>query len=92
MISFAFPFYKTLKKNLITLLTSSTGFVTDPRATVMSIGSAMVKQLIECSALEGAYHGIRVNGVAAGVTNTRARMATESMTQKLDAGLNKANL
>ena len=92
MMSLAFPFLKTIKKSSITLLTSSAGIVPDPRATVMSIGSAMVKQLIECSALEGAYHGIRVNGVAAGVTNTRARMATESMTQKLDAGLHKANL
>jgi NAD(P)-dependent dehydrogenase (short-subunit alcohol dehydrogenase family) len=40
----------------------------------MSISAAMVKSLIQCSALEGAYHNIRVNGVAAGVTNTRARM------------------
>jgi hypothetical protein len=66
--------------------------VLDPRATLMLISSAMIKQLIEFSALEGAYHGIRVNGVAVGVPNTRAQMATESMTQKLDAGLNKANL
>ena len=85
MISFAFPFYKTLKKNLITLLTSSTGFVTDPRATVISIGSAMVKQLIERSAQDVAYHGIRGNEVAVGVMKTRARKATESMTQKLGA-------
>ncbi len=34
----------------------------------------MVKQLIQCTALDGAYHGIRVNGVACGVTDSRARV------------------
>ena len=92
MMSLAFPFLKAIKQSSITLITTSAGIVPDPRATLMPIGSAMIKQLIEFSALEGAYHGIRVNGVAVGVPNTRAQMATESMTQKLDAGLNKANL
>jgi len=33
----------------------------------------MVHMLIKCVALEVGYFGIRVNGVAAGVTNTNAR-------------------
>ena len=86
MMSLAFTFLKAIKQSSITLITYSASIMPDPRATLKPIGSAMIKQLIEFSALEGAYHGIRVNGVAAGVTNTRARMATESMTEKLDAG------
>ena len=35
--------------------------------------------------MDAAYHGIRVNEVAVGVMKTRARKATESMTQKLGA-------
>lgn len=59
------------------MLTSSQGLVPDPMSTVMSISSAMVQQLIKCAALEGAYHGVRVNGVAAGITNTKARMKSD---------------
>jgi NAD(P)-dependent dehydrogenase (short-subunit alcohol dehydrogenase family) len=40
----------------------------------------MIKQLVECSALEGAYYNIRVNGVAAGVTRTKARMNRDEFT------------
>ena len=43
-------------------------------SSVMSIQAAMVKQLVQCTALDGAYHGIRVNGVATGVTNSRSRI------------------
>lgn len=44
----------------------------------MSIASAMQQQLIKCTALEGAHFGIRVNGVAAGVTYTKARLNKDS--------------
>ena len=40
----------------------------------MSVGAAMVMQLIKCTALETAYHGVRVNGVAAGTIRSTARM------------------
>jgi NAD(P)-dependent dehydrogenase (short-subunit alcohol dehydrogenase family) len=40
----------------------------------------MIKQLVESSALEGAYYNIRVNGVAAGVTRTKARMNRDEFT------------
>ena len=39
---------------------------------MMSIGAAMVKQLVACTALEGAYYKIRVNAVATGVVATKA--------------------
>ena len=83
LMSLAFPFLKQndkYKGSSITVLTSSACNQADPRASVMSISSAMVKQLVQCSALEGAYHGIRVNAVAAGVTYTKARMNQDSMT------------
>lgn len=40
---------------------------------------AMVNMLIETTALEVAFFGIRVNGVAPGVTNTQARMKKDSI-------------
>ena len=39
----------------------------------MSVSSSMVQMLIKTVALETAYFGIRINGVAAGVTRTAAR-------------------
>jgi NAD(P)-dependent dehydrogenase (short-subunit alcohol dehydrogenase family) len=44
----------------------------------MSIAGAMLKQLVQCTALEGANFNVRVNGVAAGVTATKAREKKES--------------
>jgi len=35
--------------------------------------------LIKCAALETAYHGVRVNGVAAGTINSEARTNTQDM-------------
>jgi len=61
-------------------------------ATVMSISSAMVQQLVKCSALEGAYHGIRVNAVATGVTNTNTRTKQDSMAMKLTVAENEKYL
>ena len=45
----------------------------------MSIAAAMVQQLIKCSALETAYHGVRVNGVASGVIRSEARTNTQDL-------------
>jgi len=44
--------------------------VPDPRNSVQSISAAMIKQLVQCTALEGAYFHIRVNAVAASVIKT----------------------
>ncbi len=40
---------------------------------------AMVNMLVESTALETSFFGIRVNAVAPGVTNTQARMKKESI-------------
>lgn len=77
MISLAFPFMKLNKDgqgSSITVLTSNLTDKPDPMCSVMAISSAMVKQMVQCTALEGAYFNIRVNAVATGVTESRARM------------------
>ena len=73
IVSLAIPFLKVQERSSITILTSSQGSKPDPKAPLMSIASAMVQQLIKCSALETAYHGVRVNGVAAGTIISNAR-------------------
>ena len=40
---------------------------------------AMVNMLVETTALETAFFGVRVNAVAPGVTNTQARMKKDSL-------------
>lgn len=83
MISLAIPFLKVNPQSSVSVLTSSQGLSPDPMSTVMSMSAAMVHQLIKCSALEGAYHGVRVNGVAAGVLNTKARTKKDGLTMNL---------
>lgn len=46
LMSLSFPFLKQNEHSSITLLTSSACNSPDPRASVMSISSAMVKQLV----------------------------------------------
>ena len=77
LVSLATPFLKLREKSSITILTSNQGTKPDPKAPVMSISSAMVQQLIKCAALETAYHGVRVNGVATGVIRSEARTNQE---------------
>lgn len=79
LVSLAVPFLKVQKKSSITILTSSQGNKPDPKAPVMSIASAMIQQLIKCAALETAYHGVRVNGVATGPILSQARTKTQDL-------------
>ena len=93
LVSLAIPFLKVQPKSSITILTSAHGSKPDPKAPVMSIASAMVQQLIKCAALETAYHGVRVNGVAAGVINSDARTNSQDLIgMKLNAEENKSYL
>ena len=39
---------------------------------------SMIQMLVKCTALEVAFHGIRVNAVAAGIINSAARTKTHS--------------
>ena len=74
MVSLAIPFLKVQPKSSITILTSAQGAKPDPKSPVMSIAASMVQQLIKCAALETAYHGVRVNGVATGKIRSDARV------------------
>lgn len=78
LMSIAAPFLK-ITKGSITVLTSTAGEVPQPGSTIFSTSMAMLNMLIRCTALETAFHGVRVNGVAAGVTATATRMKKESL-------------
>lgn len=78
LVSLAIPFLK-LSKGCITVLSSNAGKTPQPGSIVYSTSMAMVNMLIETTALETSFFGIRVNGVAPGVTNTQARMKKDSL-------------
>ena len=53
----------------------------------------MVQQLIKCAALETAYHGVRVNGVAAGTIKSDSRTNSQDLIgMKLTPEENKSYL
>lgn len=86
--SLSVPFLKaTSRENSpsITILTSHQGCSPDPMAPLMSVSASMIQMMIKSVALETAAFGIRVNGVAVGVTKTAVRTkdiygVTEPMT------------
>jgi len=79
LISLAVPFLKfSDKKPSITVLSGSAGVTPVPGAVALSVSMAMVNMLVKNSALEVGHLGIRVNAVAPGVTNTRARENKQS--------------
>jgi NAD(P)-dependent dehydrogenase (short-subunit alcohol dehydrogenase family) len=55
----------------------------------MSMAASMVQMLIKTVALETAYFGIRVNGVATGVTKTAARTKESDIGMGLSASENR---
>ncbi len=73
-----------LCKQNIVVLTSSAGDSPQPGALIYSTSMAMLNMLIQCTSLETAYFGIRVNGVAPGVTWTNARKKQESLGKDFD--------
>ena len=77
LMSLAIPFLK-LTKGSITVLSSTAGKTPQPGQIIFSTSMAMVNMLVETTALETAFYGIRVNAVAPGVTNTIARMKKEN--------------
>jgi len=77
-MSIAIPFLK-ITKGSITVLSSTAGETPQPGSTIYSTSMAMLNMLVKCTALETSYSGIRVNGVAAGVTATQARMKKDSL-------------
>jgi len=45
----------------------------DPKSPLSSMSHGMLQMMVKCVALEVAYMGIRVNAVAAGVTESSTR-------------------
>lgn len=72
IISLSVPFLKVAKGNIV-VLSSLEASIPNSFGFLNSVSKSMVNSLIECSALELASYGIRVNGVAPGMTNTEHR-------------------
>ena len=73
IISLATPFLKVSKGNIVAI-SSMESYIPIKSGLINTITKSMVNQLIQCSALELASFGIRVNGVAPGIINTEHRV------------------
>lgn len=71
IVSLAMPFLKLSKEEdpSVCILSGTSGMTPYPGFTALSVAKAMINSFIECAALEMAYHGIRVNGVATALTS-----------------------
>jgi NAD(P)-dependent dehydrogenase (short-subunit alcohol dehydrogenase family) len=78
LISLATPFLR-LSKGSVTVLSSTSGETPLPGSIIFSTSMSMLNMLVKCASLENAFHGVRVNAVAAGVTATNARQKRDSM-------------
>ena len=78
LMSLAIPFLK-LSKGSVTVLSSTAGETPIPGSVIFSTSMAMLNMLVQTTALEVAFYGIRVNAVAPGVTSTNARIKKESL-------------
>ena len=73
IISLATPFLKVSKGNIVAI-SSMESYIPIKSGLINTITKSMVNQLIQCSALELASFGVRVNGVAPGIINTEHRV------------------
>jgi len=72
MISLATPFLKHTKGNIVAI-SSLESYIPVKNSFLNSVSKSMVNMIIQNSALELASFGVRVNGVAPGITNTMFR-------------------
>ena len=72
LISLATPFLKHTKGNIVAI-SSLESYIPVKNSFLNTISKSMVNMIIQNSALELASFGIRVNGVAPGITNTMFR-------------------
>ena len=72
LISLATPFLKHTKGNIVAI-SSLESFIPVKNSFLNTVSKSMVNMIIQSSALELASFGVRVNGVAPGVTNTMFR-------------------
>mmetsp|Transcript_38495 Transcript_38495/g.28332 ORF Transcript_38495/g.28332 Transcript_38495/m.28332 type:complete len:311 (+) Transcript_38495:300-1232(+) len=73
-----------LCKQNIVILSSAAGIVPQPGATIYSVGAAMLNSLVQCTALEVAYYGIRVNAVAPSVVDSASRQKPDAMNREFN--------
>ena len=73
IVSLAIPFLKLSKEEdpSVCILSGTSGMIPFPGLTAYSVAKAMTNSFIECAALEMAFHGIRVNGVATSLTSNK---------------------
>jgi NAD(P)-dependent dehydrogenase (short-subunit alcohol dehydrogenase family) len=76
LISIAIPFLKLTKGNVVAISSVDANIVTKD-SFLNTLSKAMINSLIQCSALELAPFGVRVNGVAPGMTYTNFRVDEE---------------
>ena len=90
VVSLCVPFLKE-RKGTVTILSGACGMKPVPGFGPFSISKAMVNNFIECAALELAYHSIRVNGVAPGLTWGNTKHDAGSMNKEMNDKWFKAN-
>jgi NAD(P)-dependent dehydrogenase (short-subunit alcohol dehydrogenase family) len=73
LISLSVPFLKLSKGNIVAV-SSLESYIPIASGFLNTVTKSMVNELIQCSALELASFGIRVNGVAPGITFTSHRV------------------
>ena len=73
LISLSVPFLKLTKGNIVAI-SSLESYIPINSGFLNTITKSMVNELIQCTALELASFGIRVNGVAPGITYTSHRV------------------
>ena len=73
LMSLATPFLKFTQGNIV-LISSMESFIPVKGSFLNTVTKSMVNSLIKNAALELASFGVRVNGVAPGVTNTKLRI------------------
>ena len=74
LISIAFPFLKLSRGNIVAV-SSVEAKIPTRDSFLNTLSKAMLNSLLECSALEFAPSGVRVNGVAPGMTYTNFRVS-----------------
>jgi NAD(P)-dependent dehydrogenase (short-subunit alcohol dehydrogenase family) len=81
LISLSVPFLKLSKGNIVAV-SSLESYIPIGSGFLNTVTKSMVNELIQCSALELASFGIRVNGVAPGITFTDHRVGINEDFQK----------
>ncbi|CAG9316379.1 unnamed protein product [Blepharisma stoltei] len=89
IISMLIPFMKFTGGSIVNVSASP---VPRPKQTIFSVSKACLDSLTQCAALELGGFGIRVNGVAPGITDTSLRMhqVEQRITQAQNDNLMKA--